>query len=191
MKEFPSVELLEQELFREKYKKRYRQVLRGTIYMLITSAASAILIVTLFFPVMRIYGSSMEPTLAAGNIVVAFKTNQFQHGDIIAFYYNNKILIKRVVAISGEWINIDSEGNVFVDGVNMKEPYLSEKALGECNIELPYQVTENRLFVMGDYRATSIDSRHNSVGTVSEEQIIGKLLFRVWPLKKIERIGKK
>lgn len=178
----PTVEQLEQELKRETYRRRYNRVLRSTIYTLITVAAAAVLVATLFLPVLRIYGSSMTPTMADGDIVVSVKGGSFTRGDIIAFWFNNKILVKRVIANPGEWVDIDAEGNVSINREPLDEPYLTEKALGECDIELPYQVPDGRLFVMGDHRSTSSDSRSSAVGCVAEEQIVGKLVFRVWPL---------
>ena len=178
----PTVEQLEQEPKRETYRRRYNRVLRSTIYTLITVAAAAVLVATLFLPVLRIYGSSMTPTMADGDIVVSVKGGSFTRGDIIAFWFNNKILVKRVIANPGEWVDIDAEGNVSINGEPLDEPYLTEKALGECDIELPYQVPDGRLFVMGDHRSTSSDSRSSAVGCVAEEQIVGKLVFRVWPL---------
>ena len=177
------MEDLERELAREKYKNRYGVVLRSTIYTLITVAAVAILVATLWMPVLQIYGSSMNETLQDGDIVLSVKAGNLHSGDIIAFYYNNKILVKRVIAQAGDWVNIDSEGNVYVNDVFLEEPYISNKALGECDIELPYQVPENRVFVMGDHREVSIDSRTTTVGCVAEEQIVGKLVFRAWPFQ--------
>ena len=180
----PTTEQLEGELKRVRYKSRYRSVLRSTIYSLITVAAIAVLITTLWFPVLRVYGNSMTPTLQNGEIIFTVKVSEFEPGDIISFYYNNKILIKRVIARSGEWVNMDADGNVYVNETLLDEPYLDEKAFGDCNIELPYQVPEGRVFVMGDHRATSVDSRNSAVGCVAQEQIVGKILFRVWPLEK-------
>lgn len=180
--EVPSVEQLKAELSRERYKRRYMRVLRSTIYTLVVVAAAAVLIAVLFLPVLQIYGTSMAPTLSEGNIVVSVKGADFEGGDLIAFYLGNKILVKRCIAGSGQWVDIDEEGNVYVDGKLLEEPYLEEKALGDCNIELPYQVPESRYFCMGDHRATSVDSRDTTVGCVSEEQIVGKIVFRVWPL---------
>ena len=180
----PTTEQLEGELKRVRYKSRYRSVLRSTIYSLITVAAIAVLITTLWFPVLRVYGNSMTPTLQNGEIIITVKVSEFEPGDIISFYYNNKILIKRVIARSGEWVNMDADGNVYVNGTLLDEPYLDEKAFGDCNIELPYQVPEGRVFVMGDHRSTSVDSRNSAVGCVAQEQIVGKILFRVWPLEK-------
>ena len=184
----PDIPQLEAELKRERYKRRYRTVLRSTIYTLITVAAVAVLVATLWIPVLQIYGSSMTPTLSDGNIVVSVKSGDFQSGDIIAFYYNNKILIKRVIAGPGDWVNIEEDGMVYVNGKQLDEPYLTEKALGECNIELPYQVPESRLFVMGDHRSVSVDSRSTSVGCVAEEQIVGKIVFCVWPLNEFGKV---
>ena len=179
---------LEEELKRVKYKKRYRSVLRSTVYTLITVAAIAVLVATLLLPVLQIYGSSMSPTLTDGDIVVSLKTSEFKPGDVVAFYYNNKILVKRVIAVSGDWVDITAEGDVYVNSELLEEPYIQEKAFGDCNIELPYQVPESRIFVMGDHRSVSIDSRNTAVGCVAEEQIVGKLVFRVWPLNAFEKI---
>lgn len=179
----PTVEQLEKELNRENYRKRYNRVLRNTIYTLITVAAIAVLVATLFLPVLRIYGSSMTPTLSDGDIVVSVKGGEYSRGDVVAFWFNNKILVKRVVALPGEWVDIDGDGTVSVNGKPLEEPYLTEKALGECDLELPYQVPDGRLFVMGDHRSTSQDSRSSAVGCVSEEMLVGRLVFRVWPLE--------
>ena len=160
-------------------------MLRSTIGILITVAAIAVLIAVLLLPVLQIYGTSMAPTLSEGNIVVSVKGSEFQTGDVVAFYYNNKILVKRVIANPGQWVDIDSAGNVYVDNVQLEEPYIEEKAFGETNIELPYQVPDSRIFVMGDNRDASIDSRNTSVGCVSDEQIVGKIVFRIWPAKEM------
>ncbi len=180
--DIPDVEQLRAELSREQYKQRYRRVLRSTIYTLVVVAAVAVLISVLFLPVLQIYGTSMTPTLSEGDIVVSVKGADFESGDLIAFYLGNKILVKRCIAGPGQWVDIDEEGNVYIDGKLLEEPYLEEKALGDCNIELPYQVPDNRYFCLGDHRATSVDSRDTTVGCVSEEQIVGKIVFRVWPM---------
>ena len=182
----PTSQQLEQELSRAKYRKRYRNVLRSTIYTLITVSAIAVLVATLLLPVLQVYGSSMTPTLTDRDIVVTVKSSEFKSGDVVAFYYNNKILVKRVIAQAGEWVDITPEGDVYVGKTKesmelLDEPYLMEKALGDCNIELPYQVPESRVFVMGDHRSISVDSRNTAVGCVAEEQLVGKLIFRVWP----------
>lgn len=182
----PSVETLQQELARVKYRRRYRSVLRGTIYTLITVAAIAVLVATLWLPVLQIYGNSMTPTLQDGEILFSLKTSDLEQGDVVAFYYNNKILVKRVIAGPGDWVDITEDGTVFVNGIELNEPYIAEKAFGDADIELPYQVPEDKIFVMGDHRATSVDSRHTAVGCVAEEQVVGKIIFRIWPW---ERIG--
>lgn len=187
--EVPELSQLETELNRVKYKKRYKTVLTSTISTLIVVAAIAVLIATLLMPVLQIYGTSMSPTLYDGDIIATIKTTEFQQGDVVAFYYNNKILVKRVIAMSGEWVDMDEDGNVYVNDVLLDEPYLVERAVGECDIKLPYQVPENRIFVMGDHRSVSVDSRSTTVGCVAEEQLVGRLLFRVWPLKDIGPVG--
>lgn len=180
--QIPEISLLEAELDRVKYRSRYRSVLRSTVYTLVVVAAIAVLVATIWLPVLQIYGSSMSPTLMEGDIVISIKGADFEAGDLVAFYLGNKILVKRCIAGPGQWVDIDEEGNVYVDGVPLDEPYLTEKALGDCNITLPYQVPDNRYFCMGDHRATSVDSRHTNVGCVSDEQIVGKIVFRVWPI---------
>lgn len=178
----PTLEQLEKEYRRLNYRQSYGSALRGTIYSLVIVAAVAVLIATLVLPVLRIYGESMSPTLENGDIVVSVRGADFERGDIVAFYYNNKILVKRVIALPGEWIDIDEDGNVFINDEPFDEPYLIEKALGECDMEFPYQVPDSRLFLMGDHRSVSVDSRSSSVGCVSQEQIVGRLVWRVWPL---------
>ena len=179
--DYPSVEQLAAELKRVKYRSRYRAVLRSTLYMLIVVAAVAVLVATIWMPVLQIYGGSMTPTLNEGDIVVSVKGSDFEPGDLVAFYLGNKILVKRCIAGPGQWVDIDEDGNVSVDGKPLEEPYLTEKSLGGSNIELPYQVPDNRYFCMGDHRSTSVDSRHTEIGCVSEEQIVGKIVFRVFP----------
>lgn len=184
--ELPNSALLKEELARERYRHQYNRALRSTVYTLITVAAIAILVATLWLPVLQIYGNSMTPTLEPGEYVVALKTDKFQPGDMIAFYYNNKVLVKRVVASAGDWVNIDEDGNVYINDELLDEPYLAEKAYGDTNISFPYQVPESRVFVLGDHRSVSVDSRNTAVGCVSEEQIVGKLYLRVWPFDSIE-----
>ncbi len=181
--DMPEIEQVRAELERIKYYSRYYAILRSTIYTLVVVAAAAVLVATIWMPVLRIYGSSMTPTLMEGDIVISLKGSNFKQGDLIAFYLGNKILIKRYIAGPGQWVDIDEDGNVYVDGSLLDEPYLKEKALGDCNIELPYQVPDNRYFCMGDHRSTSVDSRTTEIGCIAEEQIVGKIVFRVWPFE--------
>jgi len=180
--ELPSVAQLEEELHRQRHQKRYHQVLLSTVCTLVVVAAAAVLIAVLVLPVLQIYGGSMEPTLKEGDIVVSVKGTEFRSGDLVSFYVGNKLLVKRFIAGPGQWVDIDEDGNVYVDGALLDEPYLTEKALGECNITLPYQVPDGRIFVIGDHRSTSVDSRSTSIGCIADEQIVGKIIFRVWPL---------
>lgn len=181
--ELPELEVLEKELEREKYRKRYGDVLRSTVFSLIVVAAVAVLIAMLLLPVLQISGTSMADSLQDEDIVVALNSSGYKTGDIIAFYFNNNILVKRVIAAAGDWVDIDEEGNVYVNEELLEEPYVTDKALGDCNITLPYQVPDGRCFVMGDHRGTSIDSRNTAVGCVSNDMVIGKILIRVWPLE--------
>ena len=188
-REMPSSVELKGELKRIGYKKQFRGILKSTFFSLVAVAAVAVLIATLWLPVFRIYGSSMTPTLSDSEIAVAVKTHSFETGDIIAFYLNNKILIKRVIAGPGDWVNIDEAGNVYVNEERIDEPYVTEKALGDCDIELPYQVPESRVFVMGDHRSVSLDSRNSAIGCVADEQVVGKIFFKVWPLPDFGSVG--
>ena len=187
-REYPTVEQLESELRRARHKRNYRRTLLSTISALVSVAAIAVLVSMLALPFLQVVGESMTPSLYEGEIVVAPRGTTFQKGDVIAFYYNNKILVKRVIANAGEWVNIDADGNVFINDVPLDEPYLTEKALGDCNITLPYQVPDGKIFVMGDHRATSSDSRNTAVGCVSQEQVVGRVMLRVWPLNSISVI---
>ena len=176
-----TAEQLEAELRRERYKRSFAFTLRNTIYMLITVAAVAVLVAVLLMPVLQIYGTSMAPTLNEGEIVLSVKSGEFKTGDIMAFYYNNNILVKRVIAQPGDWVDITEDGTVYVNNVMLDEPYLIDKAYGETNIQFPYQVPESRIFVLGDHRSVSIDSRNTAVGCVASEQIVGRIVYRVWP----------
>lgn len=186
---FPDIPQLQAEVQREKYKKRYRSVLRSTIFSLLVVAALAVLVAVLWMPVLRIYGTSMTPTLNQGEIVISVKGDNIHRGDIVGVYYGSKLLIKRCIAVSGEWVNIDEDGTVYVNSERLEEPYLVEKAFGDCDIKLPYQVPENTIFVMGDHRSVSIDSRNSSVGCIEDENVIGKIVFRIWPLEHLGIVG--
>ena len=185
----PSLNALETELRRVKHRQNYRRVLRSTFFSLVVVAAIAVLVATLWMPVLQIYGSSMTPTLDEGQFVVSVKSTQFETGDLLAFYLGNKLLVKRCIAGPGDWVDIDEAGNVSVNGISLDEPYLTEKSFGECDIELPYQVPDERWFLLGDHRATSVDSRNTVVGCASKEQIVGRIIFRVWPLSEFGRVG--
>ena len=178
----PTAEQLDMERRRLRYKRRYNRTLRSTVAILIVVAALAVLAATLWMPVLRVYGSSMAPTLHIGEILGSVKTKDFSSGDIIAFYHGNKLLIKRYIAGPSDYVNVDEDGNVSVNGTLLGEPYLAEKAYGEADIEFPYQVPDQRYFVMGDNRSVSIDSRSSIVGCIAGDQIVGKVVFRVWPL---------
>ena len=183
--QLPTLEELKAELKREKYKARSGKVFRITVGTLIVVAAVAVLVATVWMPVLQIYGSSMTPTLEEGDIVISLKGSDFQQGDLIAFYYGNKILVKRYIAGPGQWVNIDENGNVFVDGIMLDETYIEEKSRGQCDLIFPYQVPDSRYFCMGDKRSTSVDSRSSTIGCVAEEQIVGKIVFRIWPLSEL------
>ena len=185
-REMPPLDALQKELKRERYNRRFRRLLRSTVNALVVVAAVAALIATLLLPVLQIAGTSMEPSLNDGDIVLLVKTNDLQTGDLCAFYYSNKILIKRVIATPGDYIWIESDGSVYLNGEPLDEPYVSQKALGECDTEFPYQVPENNFFVMGDHRETSIDSRSSVIGCIAEDQIIGKIFCKFWPLTDFE-----
>lgn len=179
----PTTQQIETEIRRVRNRKRFRSVLKNTVYMLITVAAAAILVATLWLPVLQIRGDSMAPTLLDGDIVLSLKVSDFRQGDVVAFYYNNKILVKRVIAGPEDWVDITDAGDVSVNGQPLAEPYVKEKALGDTDLEFPYQVPGGKVFVMGDRRAVSVDSRNSAVGCVAGEQMVGKIIFRIWPLE--------
>ena len=186
--ELPTREQLLLEAQRVGSKNRYMWSLKTTVYAMVTVAAVAVLVAVLLLPVLQIYGTSMNPTLYEGDFVVSVRGGRMETGDLVAFYYNNKILVKRVIGQAGQWVDIAEDGTVYVDNVKIDEPYLVDQAFGECDIELPYQVPENRVFVMGDNRSVSVDSRSTAIGCVAEEQLVGKIVFRVWPLNEFGKV---
>ena len=179
----PTIDQIETERKRYRWKKAYFKALRGTISVLTYMAAVAALIATLILPVLQIEGTSMEPTLVNGDIVLLTKTTAFGRGDICGFSCNNKILIKRVIGVPGDWIEIDTDGTVYLNGEKLDEPYAEQIAFGECDLEFPFQVPQEQYFVLGDMRESSIDSRNTLIGCVEKDQIVGKVFFRIWPFK--------
>ena len=177
----PSIAELRKELKRENSKKEYSRVLRNTLLVVVFVASLAVLISSFFVTVLKVTGDSMTPTLETGQIVIAQNSKEFEVGDLLAFYYNNKVLVKRVIGSPGDWVNIDEDGKVSVNGVELVEEYASDFSLEPSDITFPYQVPENRWFVLGDHRSVSIDSRSSVVGCVTKEQLIGKVVFRVFP----------
>lgn len=185
----PNITQVEAAIKSEKYKKRRRQIIVSTVSILLTVAAISIIVATFLLPAFQIYGSSMSPTFTEDDIVISVKSKEFERGDIIAFYYEGKVLVKRCIAFQGDWVNLDDDGNIYVNGNLIDEPYVAEKMKGECTIELPYQVPAGKYFVCGDNRAVSIDSRSAVVGCITEDKIIGKIVFRLWPLGSFGRVN--
>ena len=179
----PTKKQVETERKRYRRKKAYNKALGGTIYVLTIVAAVAVLIATLVLPVLQIEGKSMEPTLVNGDIVLLTKTTNFDRGELCGFSWNNKLLIKRVIGIPGDWIEIDSDGTVYLNGKKLNEPYADQIAFGECDLEFPFQVPQEQYFVLGDMRESSIDSRNTLIGCVEKDQIVGRVFFRIWPFK--------
>lgn len=182
---FITTDDIENELFREKYKFKYKKIFTNTLFVLVIVVAISVIIATFIFPVLQIYGDSMNNTLVSGDIVLCVKKQKFKQGDIVAFYYNNRVLVKRVVAVSTDWVNIDIDGNVFVNDELLDESYVIDKSYGDSDIEYPYQVPESSYFVLGDKRNNSIDSRNSLIGSVKQNDIIGKVVFRVWPFGRL------
>ena len=181
----PTIKQVETERKRYRRQKAYNKALSGTIYVLTIVAAVAVLIATLVLPVLQIEGTSMEPTLVNGDVVLLTKTTSFDRGELCGFSWNNKLLIKRIIGIPGDWIEMDTDGTVYLNGEKLDEPYAQQLAVGECDLEFPYQVPQEQYFVLGDMRESSIDSRNTLIGCVEKDQIVGKVFFRIWPFKEI------
>ena len=181
----PTIKQVETERKRYRRQKAYNKALSGTIYVLTIVAAVAVLIATLVLPVLQIEGTSMEPTLVNGDVVLLTKTTSFDRGELCGFSWNNKLLIKRIIGIPGDWIEIDMDGTVYLNGEKLDEPYAQQLAMGECDLEFPFQVPQEQYFVLGDMRESSIDSRNTLIGCVEKDQIVGKVFFRIWPFKTI------
>ena len=181
----PSLSEIQKERKRIRREAYYRQALRGTVSVLVVVAAVAVLIATLFLPILQISGDSMSPTLEHDEIVILLKTKEFNQGDLISFYYQGKILLKRVIALPEDEVAIDGDGNVYVNGELLEEPYVRDKGLGDCNLEFPYKVPGTGYFVLGDQRSNSVDSRNSVIGAISREEIIGRVFIRVWPFSRI------
>lgn len=187
-RDVPTAEQIDSEVKRIRYRKNYIQTLYNTVASLLVVAAIAVLVSLLFLPVLRVTGTSMTPTLYNDELLICNKRSNFKSGDVIAFYFNNKILLKRVIGTPGDIVDISDDGTVYLNGEVLDEPYINEKAFGECDIKLPYQVPDNRVFVMGDHRSVSIDSRSTSVGCIADEYVIGKVIFRIWPFETLGSI---
>ena len=183
--EIPSIELLRKELEREESRYHFRRAILTITGILVVAAAITALLATRLFVLLEINGASMAPTLNEGEIVILRQTKDIETGDLVGFYYGGKILLKRVIGSAGDYIDIDEEGNVYVNNEMIDEPYLEEKKLGRCELDFPYQVPEGMIFVLGDNRAVSIDSRIKAIGCVEEGQIVGKVAFRAWPFARI------
>ena len=182
---FPTKEQLETEIKRYRRRKAYNKALRGTMYVLTIVAAVAVLVATLVLPVLQIEGTSMEPTLSNGDIVLLMKTTRFDRGDLCGFTWNNKLLIKRVIALPGDWVEMDKDGAIYLNGEKLDEPYVEQMSLGECDLDFPFQVPQEQYFVVGDMRESSIDSRNSLIGCIPKDQIVGKVFFRIWPFENV------
>lgn len=177
----PSTKELEAELHNEKYKSKYKKILKSTVYVLLIVVAISAIVATLVFPVLKIYGTSMSPVVNNGDVVVAVKKNKFNSSDVVAFYYNNRILVKRIIATPQDWVNIDEDGKIYVNNVLLDESYTYGKTV-QGDIEYPFQVPSDSYFVLSDQREIMVDSRNKEIGCIKQEDIVGKVVFKVWPI---------
>lgn len=178
----PSPEQVSRAYQQDQYRKRYKRAFISTLSVLAVIAAVAVLVSTLFLPVIQVSGNSMEPTLSDGDVLVLLKSKSYERSQLCCISWQNKMLLKRIIGLPGDVVSIDTEGNVTVNGVLLDEPYVSDKTLGECDVTFPCQVPEGKVFVLGDHRSTSIDSRSSEIGCVDQDQIVGFVLFQVWPI---------
>lgn len=183
--DMPDTAMVERELEREENKRRYRRTLMSTVFMLITAAAAAVLTAMLWMPVLQIYGASMSPTLQEGEIVVSVKGSEIRQGDVVAFYHGNKLLVKRCIAVAGDWVTVHADGSITVNDVLLEEPYVTDPDFGASDVTYPYQVPDGKYFLVGDHRVSSVDSRHTAVGCIGSEDIVGEIVFRIWPFEAI------
>lgn len=181
----PELGQLQVELELENRKWEARKALRSIVFVLLVVTAAAVVVAVLMFPILQVKRSSMGNTLQNGDVIVTMNTSNYQAGDVIAFYYNNTLMIKRIVAVSGDTVRINKKGDVSVNGKTLTEPYVTEKVRGDCTVEFPYEVPEGKFFVLNDQRDSAIDSRNATLGCVGGDQIVGKVLVRVWPFEAI------
>ena len=178
----PSPEQVSRAYQQDQYRKRYKRAFISTLSVLAVIAAVAVLVSTLFLPVIQVSGNSMEPTLSDGDVLVLLKSKRYERSQLCCISWQNKMLLKRIIGLPGDVVSIDTQGNVTVNGALLDEPYVSDKTLGECDVTFPCQVPEGKVFVLGDHRSTSIDSRSSEIGCVDQDQIVGFVLFQVWTI---------
>ena len=185
----PSSEEVQEEMQRIKSQGRFSQALKSTFGTVIVVAAIAVLVAAIFLPVLRITGTSMEPLFMPGDILVAYKTDNLKRGEICTFYYNNKLIVKRVIALGGDTVDISEDGLVSVNGNELNEPYVQKNTLGLCDLEFPFEVPLGQMFLLGDNRETSVDSRSGDFGCISVEEVLGRVFLRVWPFDSFRFFG--
>ena len=187
----PELNEIESEMSQVRSKGRFRQSLKGTFGALVVVVAIAVIIAFILLPVLKITnGHNMEPGFQTGDIILLQKTSKAEKGDVCAFYFNNKLLLRRVIAGEGDKVEIDEQGYVKVNGEFLEEDgYISEHALGQCDIDFPFHVPAGQYFVMGDNRDFAFDSRATNFGCVSQEEIYGKPMARIYPFDRFAWFG--